>query len=516
MFQKKLADSAGTVLSGGGALTKSLALARLLRREVLAPDERFVGVLLPPSVPGVLANAALALAGRVAVNLNYTLSAEALNHCVKTAGIRRVLTARRVLDRLPIEVDAELVPLEDFRERVTLADKLAAAAGAYAIPARLLDWLLGLDKIEPNDLATVIFTSGSTGLPKGVMLSYENVRANIEAIEAVSRIKSSDVFLGILPFFHAFGYTCTIWAVLTLNIGGAYHFNPLETQAVGKLCREHQVTFAIGTPTLLRAYLKRIPAEDFRTVEVILTGAEKMPPGLFAAMEEKFGVRPVEGYGATELSPLAAVNVPPQRAHDPARLMLKEGTVGRPLPGVKAKVVDLDTGADLPPDQAGMLLMRGPNVMQGYLNQPQLTAQVLRDGWYVTGDVARIDRDGFITLTGRISRFSKIGGEMVPHGAIEEELAAILGADDDEPLAVVASVPDEAKGERLVVLHRALSRTPWELCRELAARGLPNLWIPSPDSFREVATFPLLGTGKIDLRAIQQLALAQFGPAAGS
>ncbi len=511
-FRKKLADSAGAELTGGTTLLKSLVLARVLRREVLADDERHVGLLLPPSVGGVVTNAALALAGRVAVNLNYTLSPEALNHCVRTAGIRHVLTSRRVLERLPIKVDAPLVPLEDLLPKVTWRDKLAAALGAFALPIWLLERMLGLDRDEPSDLFTIIFTSGSTGLPKGVMLSHDNVRSNVAAIAEISRLKTSDVFLGVLPLFHAFGFTCTVWAVLTLDIGGAYHFNPLETHAVGNLCQKHRVTFVIGTPTLLRAYCKRIQPEQLAAVEIFLAGAEKMPSALFDAVEKKFGVRPVEGYGATELSPLALVNVPPERSVDPTRLTLKEGTVGLPLPGVEVKVVDLETEVPVPPDTPGMLLVRGPNVMLGYLGQPDLTARVIRDGWYTTGDVARIDRDGFVTLTGRISRFSKIGGEMVPHGAIEEELAKILEADDDEPLAVVAAVPDEAKGERLVVLHRALSRSPWDLCRELAARGLPKLWIPSVDSFLEVDAFPLLGTGKIDLQALKRMALAKFGP----
>ncbi len=510
LFRRKLADSAGTTVTGLGLLTKVLVLCRLLERLVLAADEKRVGVLLPPSVAGVLVNAALVLLRRTPVNLNYTLSAEALNHCLRQAELRRVLTSRRVMERLPVKLECELVFLEDFRAQVSLWDKLRAGCEALFTPLSRLDRRFGLDQIAPSDVLTVIFTSGSTGVPKGVLLSFENVRSNVEAIEVVSRLKREDVFLGVLPFFHAFGFTCTVWAPLVLDVGAAYHFNPLEAQVVAKLCRKHLVTFMIGTPTLLRAYLKRCPAEYLMSLEVILSGAEKMSRGLADAMEKKFGVRPVEGYGATELSPLTAVNVPPHRAADRSALMQKEGTVGRPLPGVQARVVDLNSRQPLAAGQPGILEIRGPNVMLGYLNEPEKTAEVLRDGWYSTGDMAQIDSDGFITLTGRLSRFSKIGGEMVPHLAVEEALAQALGADEDEPLVAVTAVPDEAKGERLVVFHRPLTRSPAELCRELAQRGLPNLWIPSPFCFFQVDALPLLGTGKIDLQALARLAQQQF------
>jgi acyl-[acyl-carrier-protein]-phospholipid O-acyltransferase/long-chain-fatty-acid--[acyl-carrier-protein] ligase len=255
----------------------------------------------------------------------------------------------------------------------------------------------------------------------------------------------------------------------------------------------------MATPTFLRTYLRRTPAEDFSTLEAVFGSAEKLPREVSAAFEAKFGVRPSEAYGATEMSPLIAANIPPARHVPGSRADARDGTVGRPIPGCRARVTTRDDFTALPVGSEGMLWITGPNVMQGYLDRPDLTAHVIHDGWYCTGDIARLDEDGFITITGRESRFSKIGGEMVPHLPVEEAVNAELGSGDGELMAVVAGVPDPRKGERLVVLHLKTGRDPHDICRGLAARGLPNLWIPTPDSFAEVEAIPVLGSGKLDL-----------------
>jgi acyl-[acyl-carrier-protein]-phospholipid O-acyltransferase/long-chain-fatty-acid--[acyl-carrier-protein] ligase len=504
LWRRKIADSTGAELTGGRLLMASLLVRRVLLRSHFRDDELHIGLLLPPSVAGVLANAAVTLARRITANLNYTVSSQTLNTCIALAGIRHVLTSRKVAEKLQLDVHAELVYLEDVREQITLSDKLVAALQTYLMPAWLLERVLGIHRIGGDDVLTVIFTSGSTGDPKGVMLTHRNIASNVEAIDQVVQLRRDDCILGILPFFHSFGFTASLWTVLNLDVRGVYHFSPLDAQQVAKLCREHHATFLLSAPTFLRAYLKRCAPEDLASLEVVVAGAEKLPSDLAAAFEARFGVRPVEGYGTTELSPLVSVNVPPSRSPR-AQLDAKEGTVGRPIPGVSAKTVDPDSLADLPVGQPGMLLIRGPNVMKGYLGQPAKTAEVIRDGWYVTGDIARIDDDGFIQITGRVSRFSKIGGEMVPHIRIEEAIQRIVAQDEGEIKAVVSSVPDPRKGERLIVLHTELAYSPDEICQKLADEGLPNLWIPSPDSFHQVAEIPLLGSGKVDLKAAQLL-----------
>lgn len=507
----KLADSTGQALTGAGLLMRALILRRLLHRHVLTADEKYVGLLLPPSVGGAVANAALSIDGRVAVNLNYTVSSEVMNDCLRQAGIRHVLTSRRVLERFPLEMQAEVVFLEDFKDKVTLADKLVAASQTWLLPAAALERRLGLTRLGPDDLLTVIFTSGSTGRPKGVMLSHDNVGSNVTSFNQVLHLSKRDVVIGVLPFFHSFGYTTTLWSALSLDSKAVYHYTPLEPRQIGKLCREHRGTFLVGTPTFLRSYLRRCEPEEFVSLEVVVAGAEKLSRELADAFERKFGVRPSEGYGTTELSPVVSCNVPASRVDGPLKQGTKEGSVGRPIPGVLAKVVHLDTGEDLPPGEPGMLLVKGPNVMQGYLGQPDKTAEVMRDGWYVTGDIALIDRQGFIQITGRQSRFSKIGGEMVPHIRIEEELVRVLRLEDAEEIRlVVTGVPDPKKGERVVVLHTGLSESPEEVCRKLAAAGLPPLWIPSPDSFCQVEAIPILGSGKLDLQQVKELAMESF------
>jgi acyl-[acyl-carrier-protein]-phospholipid O-acyltransferase/long-chain-fatty-acid--[acyl-carrier-protein] ligase len=346
-----------------------------------------------------------------------------------------------------------------------------------------------------------------------------NVYSNVQAIDQVLHLTTNDVLLGVLPFFHSFGFTVTLWAMLALEPKCVYHFNPLDARVIGDLSQKHKVTIMLSTPTFLRGYIKRIEKEQLAALDMVVTGAEKLPQDLAQAFQDKFGIRPSEGYGTTELSPVAAVNIPDHRSIIAGQQIhqrgTKDGTVGRPVPGVSAKVVNPDTFADLYLDQPGLLLIKGPNVMQGYLHKPDLTAQVIRDGWYVTGDIAKIDGEGFITITDRLSRFSKIGGEMVPHMKVEETLSRLLssGVDDAELRAVVTAVPDPKKGERLIVVHKPFAdgTTPDQLVKSLAASGLPNLWIPSADSFLQVDEIPVLGTGKLDLKGLKSLALSRFG-----
>ena len=512
-FQKKIADSSGQELTGGKLLIATLCVKKVLERHWLKSDEKNVGILLPPSNGGLLANTAVTVSGRVAVNLNYTLSDKDIRFCIEQSGIRHVITSRRFLEKKPIELNAEVIFMEDLKERISGLDKLTSAIAAHATPMCLLERWLGLTRIKPTDLMTIIFTSGSTGEPKGVMLSHHNIAANISSADQLFQITRDDVVLGVLPFFHSFGYTLMMWLPLNVDAAGVYHYNPLDARMIGELSQKHKVTIVAATPTFLKTYLKRCEKEQFATLDLAIVGAEKLADSLAAEFLEKFGITPTEGYGCTELSPLAAANVPDHRAKDVVQIGTKLGTVGRAVPNVCAKIVDPDTFAELGNNKPGLLIIGGPNVMQGYLNQPEKTASVIHDGWYNTGDIAEIDDEGFIKITGRLSRFSKIGGEMVPHIRIEEELLKIIevpGSDDTDIKLVVTSVSDAKKGERLIVIHKKLHKSVVEILKELGTCDLPNLWIPSSDSFHEVETIPLLGTGKLDLRGVKQQAVNAF------
>ncbi len=505
----KVADSLGTRLTGRQLLVRILA-ARLVLERTLGPDEKRVGVLLPPTAGAAIVNAALALMGRVAVNLNYTASQPILDICIERAGLDHVISSPMFLSRVNLDVGHRLLDAAALRQQLTLPQKLQAWSEATLLPLPALERRLGLDRISPDDVLTIIFTSGSTGDPKGVVLSVENVGSNVRAIADLLHVSPADTALGVLPFFHSYGYTTTLWVPLTLDPAVVYHTNPLDAKVVGRLAREFHATVLMATPTFLRTYIRRTDAEDFSTLEVVFGAAEKLTADVSDAFQQKFGVRPSEAYGATELSPLVAANVPPSR-HVPGRPAdAREGTVGKPILGCTAKITDREGAAELPVGSEGLLWIGGPNVMQGYLDRIDLTAEVVRDGWYCTGDIARLDTDGFITITGRQSRFSKIGGEMVPHMLVEEAINESLGAADGELLAVVTAVPHPTKGERLVVLHLPELADPQQICRQLADRGLPNLWIPTADSFARIEELPLLGSGKLDLRGLGELARERF------
>jgi acyl-[acyl-carrier-protein]-phospholipid O-acyltransferase/long-chain-fatty-acid--[acyl-carrier-protein] ligase len=552
-----MADAQNKKVRFGSALVRTIFLGRRLKkiRWGEAPDEaraignataredarptsgvpgvrqKMVGLLLPPSVTGALVNFAVLLAGKVPVNLNYTVSEETLKSCISQCDIKTVITSKAFWEKIKLKVPCNTVFLEDVAgapstgsartetsqraEPVlgapSIVEKLTAVFMAFFFPAGLIERALGPEKkVQLDDLATVIFSSGSTGEPKGVMLSHYNVGANIEQLEQVFGLGRSDCVLGVLPFFHSFGFTGTLFLPAVVGVGAVYHPNPLDAKTIGPLVNKYSATFLLATPTFLQLYMRGCSAEDFGSLRVVMTGAEKLPDRLAAAFEEHFGIRPLEGYGCTECSPAVAVNTHDFRSAGFRQVGAKRGKIGHPLSGVSVRIVDPDTRAPLPMGQPGLMLVRGPNVMQGYLGKPEKTAEVLHEGWYTTGDIAAIDEDGFLQITDRLSRFSKIGGEMVPHIKVEERLHELAGV--TEQTFVVAGVPDEKKGERLIVLHKLPDARLQEVLEKLSQTDLPNLWKPRADQFFHVDSFPLLGTGKLDLRKVKDLA-AQFASA---
>ncbi len=486
------------------ALAGVIALGRRLRPH-WAGQAR-VGVLLPPSIAAATVNIAAAVAGRTSVNLNYTAGRAALTSAARQADLSTVVTSRAFLEIAKVDLPdgVEPVYLEDLTAQIGRGARFAGMVLAVCAPVRLLERLLGAERRPSiDDELTIIFSSGSTGDPKGVLLTHDNVGSNVEGVGQVFPLSRRDRMLGILPLFHSFGYM-TLWLAANNGTGIVFHPNPLDTERIGALVGEKRITILIATPTFLQMYLRRCDPGLFGSLRVVLTGAEKLPPRLTEAFEEKFGIRPIEGYGTTECSPVIATSTMDVRYDGVYQAGSRRGSVGQPLPGVSVRVVDPETFEPLGPNESGMLLVMGPNVMRGYLGRDDLTRQVMRDGWYVTGDIALIDDDGFIYITDRLSRFSKIGGEMVPHGRVEDALHEAAGM-DTQSFAVTA-VPDEKKGERLAVLHTLDEKAIGPLPEKLGQAGLPNLFIPRLGQFIKVDSLPLLGTGKLDLREMKRIA----------
>jgi acyl-[acyl-carrier-protein]-phospholipid O-acyltransferase/long-chain-fatty-acid--[acyl-carrier-protein] ligase len=498
-FRKAFADTTGKDLSFGKTLIGSLVLREKLK--ALA-EGRMVGVLLPSSVGGALTNLALTLDGRVPVNLNFTASREAIESAVRQCEMKSVVSSRAFVAKMSgMYVPEGVIYLEDIMKDVSSADRIKALLKAIFVPAGILS---AGGRVGSEDLATIIFSSGSTGEPKGVMLTHHNIISNIEAFQAVVRFTKDDGMCAILPLFHSFGFTTTLWCPALKGFRVHYHANPIDGGKIAEIVREHALTVLLSTPSFLLAYMRRAKREDFESLRLVVAGAEKLKKKIADRFEERFGIRPLEGYGATELSPVVSINLPEVRRGDVVQAGGKEGSVGHPLPGLATKVVDPDTGELLGENEAGLLLVKGPNVMQGYLGSTEKTDEVLKDGWYVTGDIVMVDQDGFIFIRDRLSRYSKIAGEMVPHLGVEDKISAELEAQNQA--VFVSSAPDEKKGEQLVLFYTDEAGSLEGLRDAIEKADMPNLWKPKKDNIVRIEEVPQLGSGKLDLKELKRMA----------
>ena len=491
----------------GFALALAWMVARRLRRMT---SRRRVGIVFPPGLGGYLANLAVVFAGKVPVNLNFTLGAASARHCIERAEIDVLLTAEQVRARLPDFPWPEtgVVDLVAMLKNLPKAATLAVAGGAWVLPARWLARLLRVPRSGGEAEAALLFTSGSSGEPKGVVLTHRNILGNCAQVDAAGLLPPREILVANLPIFHSFGFTVTLWYPLVRGCGVVAVPSPLEVQKTADAIAAEGATILIGTPTFFRPYLRKVAPEKLATLKYVVAGAEKTPDGFADLWERTFGGIYLEGYGLTETSPVVSVNLPQAPGGavypgDPAAGN-RRGSVGRPLPGQSARILHPETREPLPVSETGLLALRGPHIFREYLGEPDRTAEVKEGDWFVTGDLARFDGDGFLFIEGRLSRFSKIGGEMVPHGTIEAALAEAFGLDDAEaPAVAVSARPDEAKGEALVVLTTVPMDS--DSVRErLSAAGFGNLWIPR--EIRRVDAIPTLASGKLDLRGMRELA----------
>lgn len=489
-------------MKAGVALALALCLSETLRKN--CPESR-IGIMLPPGIGGMLANLGVIFAGKTAVNINFTLAENALNSCLRQAKLTTIITAEKMQELVAERFEAFPWPetIIDIKSALLGIPKpkiLLKLALIRTLPASMIADCHKIDRRGGDREAAILFTSGSDTEPKGVILTHRNLIANATQIHDCGIIPDQTRLMSNLPIFHSFGFTVQIWAITLYHSRAVYFPSPLDWKKTCDIVEREQCEILLGTPTFFRPYLKRAEPQKLACVTKTVAGAEKTPDGFHEAWESRFpNSRYLEGFGQTEASPVVSVNTLAEN---------RRGSVGKLFPGMQARVRHVDTGELLPIGETGVIELRGPNIFLGYLNQPELTEKAKdADDWLNTGDLGRIDPEGFLYIEGRLSRFSKIGGEMIPHGAVEEAIAAALKLDtSEEPKVAVASRQDPAKGEALVLLS-CVDLTAEKLRELLKPVGLSNLWIPK--LILRVEAIPTLASGKLDLKRLRQLAQAE-------
>ncbi len=492
-----------------------LALCLALKDYILKnlPKSARLGIALPSGIPGAAVNIAAQMAGMVSVNINFTMGADAARACFKKAHVTTVIGSDKLRDKV-----AQKTPNFPWPERFYDIAKIMRAIGKKAIatklaavkilPSSALIKIFSIPTEGGDREASIIFTSGSEGEPKAAVLTHRNIMSNCLQMEYTGIIDSAGVLHANLPLFHSFGQSIQVWFTSIFPREVAAVASPLEVKQNFETMAKCKSSLIISTPTFLRSYIKKANPEAAKTLKIVIAGAEKTPDGLDKLWEEKFpNCKYKVGYGLTEASPVVSVNLQhgnPINKYRDYQTDTREGSVGQLFAGMQAAVMNPENGEFLPLGQEGVLCLRGGNIFAGYLNAPKLNAEKIKDGWLITGDIASLDSDAFIYIKGRVSRFSKIGGEMVPHALVEDFITKALKQEESEvPTIAVTSRESSSKGEELVLVT-TLDVDASELRKTLSDMGLSNLWIPKV--IVKVAEIPTLASGKLSLGEIKKLA----------
>ncbi len=510
----------GSTLAYGKLLGVAMALARHLKKTV---DEPRLGIILPPGKGGVIANYACLLAGIVPVNVNYTSSEAAFESIVRQSGIRHFITARAFMSKLPQfpwPKGEAVIDLARTLKNLGVAKIAPWIAFARFAPMALVARTFDLDKRHGDDEAALLFTSGSSGEPKGVPMTHRMILANCVQMLGKVKLGPGGAILSSLPIFHSFGMTIGTILPALYGFRMVTYPSPLEAKELNRLIEKHQCQIVMSTPTFARGMLRRAHAHSFDSVRYFVVGAEKLQPALAEEFVEKCGVHLYEGYGLTETAPVCCANLDTTGPTGEQPYFVpgnKPGSVGQVFPGLAVKITDPDDdGKPLTLGEQGMIWLKGINVFKGYIGRDDLNAEIIKDGWFKTGDLGSVDLNNILTLGGRRSRFSKIGGEMVPHEVVENAIADFVPAPEGfaggRTIAVVG-VPDKQKGEALVMLscvhHAKLKQALDEIRSHLADVGLPRLW--APREIIPVEAIPMLPSGKMDLKGCQMMAYEALG-----
>lgn len=512
------ADSTGLELSGHKFLTVSILFKDLLKTRL---KEQNIGLLLPSTAAGAFINTSVLMLGKTLVNLNYTAEIDSLKKSILKADVKTILSSKKFVEKLKdkgINLDeifdlVNVIYVEDLKKEITKIKGLITLLSVKILPSFLLK-AMHIKKTKKDDTAVILFSSGSEGEPKGVELSSDNILGNTQQIAAVLNVNHDDVMVASLPIFHAFGITVTTFLPLLEGIKCVAHPDPTDGLGLGKLVTKYKATIMTGTSTFYRLYTKnpKVNPLMFDSLRLVVAGAEKLRDDVRVEFKKKFGKDILEGYGVTETTPVAACNLPNVLAPDfTVQVGEKQGSVGLPIPGTLVKITDPNTFEELEIGEEGMILISGIQVMKGYLKDEEKTKNVLKqiDGhtFYVTGDKGKLDKDGFLTIVDRYSRFAKLAGEMLSLGAIEEKISKLIQSTQESDIDFIAtSIPDEKKGEKVILL---ISNTNEEFIEKLKNEMIKTfdnkLMIPS--SIKIVKDIPKLGTGKKDFKAAKELAI---------
>ena len=443
--------------------------------------------MIPTSAGCALATVGALMSGRIPVMINYSTGAEGnAKYAQKKCKFKTIITSKALLEKINCPVIDGMIMIEDIMESVTTGEKLKVALKTK-LPVNMI--LNSIHKGDENDTAVILFTSGSEKDPKAVQLTHRNIVSNIENFGSYVNINESDVILANLVFFHVFGLTVNLWVSFYYWMTMVSYANPLDFLTISKIAREEKPTVMVGTPSFFWGYLHKSEPGDFKTLRIMVSGADKCPDALREGFMKKHGVTLLEGYGATETSPVIAVN-----SHE----FNRPGSTGRVIPGMKVRVENFETGEECKTREVGKIFVKGDSVMKGYYDDPELTAEAMIDGWYNTGDMGFFDEDDFLWHAGRFKRFVKIGGEMVSIVKVENTLEKYL------PVGVyccVVDVSDELRGSSIIATV-TIEVNKSEILKKMGTE-LPNIALPK--HFIVIRELPMMGTGKIDFRSVTKI-----------
>lgn len=467
--------------------SKALIGAIILSKKFREYDPGFVGIMVPTSAGCALATLGVLMSGRIPVMINYSTGAESnAKYAQQKCGFKTIITSKALLEKIGCPKSEGMVFMEDIMAGIGTGDKIKAAL-LSKLPASAIIKLTY--KGKEDDTIAMLFTSGSEKDPKAVPLTNKNISSNIESFGSYIGVTEKDTILSNLVFFHIFGLTVNLWTPFYYGITMVTYANPLDFQTVSKIAREERPTMMVGTPSFFWGYLHKSEPGDFKSVRIMVSGADKCPDALREGYIQKHGVTLLEGYGATETSPVISVN-----SHDYNR----PGSTGKPIPGVQVRVEHLESGEECKAGEIGKILVKGPSIMNGYYQDPEQTAEAIKDGWYNTGDMGYLDSDGYLWHSGRFKRFVKIGGEMVSLVKVENTLEKYL------PTGVsccVVDVQDEVRGSSIIATV-TIEVNKSEILKKMGEE-LPNIALPK--HFVVIRELPMMGTGKIDFRSVSKI-----------